>query len=132
MEATHLGAWMAHRPTADVDAALGILAQCPEFTGREHWLATALEVKEKFPRVAGPDGTLADSLGVPTWLYGHEPPTIFATDIAKYFANSVREEGLLAIATYGVIFTPGSPGPFRRSSRTPPRTTTGRAGSHRR
>ena len=30
--------------------------------------------------------------------------------IAKYFANSVREEGLLAIATHGVVFAPGSAG----------------------
>jgi predicted Rossmann-fold nucleotide-binding protein len=37
-------------------------------------------------------------------------PTPFATHIAKYFANSVREEGLLAIAKGGVIFTPGSAG----------------------
>ena len=50
------------------------------------------------------------SLGIPTWLYGHEPPTCFASNIAKYFANSVREEGLLAIATSGVVFTPGSAG----------------------
>ena len=35
---------------------------------------------------------------------------MFATDIAKYFANSVREEGLLAIAKAGVVFSPGSAG----------------------
>ena len=51
-----------------------------------------------------------DSLGIPTWLYGHEPPTPFATHIAKYFTNSIREEGLLAIAKGGVIFAPGSAG----------------------
>jgi len=51
-----------------------------------------------------------ESLGIPTWLFGHEPPTAFATCIAKYFANSVREEGLLAIAKAGVVFTPGSAG----------------------
>ena len=50
------------------------------------------------------------SVGIPTWLYGHEPPAIFATHIAKYFANSVREDGLLAIAKHGVIFAPGSAG----------------------
>ncbi|MEQ9164553.1 MAG: hypothetical protein RLN74_17685, partial [Ilumatobacter fluminis] len=48
--------------------------------------------------------------GIPTWMYGHEPPAAFATKIAKYFANSVREEGLLAVATYGVLFTRGSAG----------------------
>jgi len=50
------------------------------------------------------------SLGIPTWLYGHEPPTPFASDIAKYFANSVREDGILTIAKGGVIFAPGSAG----------------------
>ena len=50
------------------------------------------------------------SIGIPTWTYGHEPPAPFALAIAKYFANSVREAGLLAIASHGVIFAPGSAG----------------------
>lgn len=57
-----------------------------------------------------PDDARFDSLGIPTWHYGHEPPAAFATLIAKYFANSVREEGLLAVANYGVVFSPGSAG----------------------
>ncbi len=52
-------------------------------------------------------------IGIPTWLYGHEPPTPFASQIAKYFANSVREEGLLALAKGGVIYAPGSAGTFQ-------------------
>lgn len=110
MEATHFGAWMAHRSLGEVDEALAILAACPGFTPREEWVATAMWVKERFPRTPDAAGRIADSVGIPTWLYGHEPPTVFATDIAKYFANSVREEGLLAIATSGVIFSPGSAG----------------------
>lgn len=51
-----------------------------------------------------------ESLGVPTWHYGHEPPTPLATHIAKYFENSIREEGLLAIARAGVVFFPGAAG----------------------
>ena len=43
-------------------------------------------------------------------FYGHEPPNVFATHVAKYFANSVREDGLLAMATSGVVFSPGSAG----------------------
>ena len=50
------------------------------------------------------------SVGIPTWLYGHEPPAPFATHFAKYFANSVREDGLLTIAEHGVIFAPGGAG----------------------
>lgn len=44
------------------------------------------------------------SVAIPTWLYGHEPPNVSASLVAKYFANGVREEGLLAIAGNGVIF----------------------------
>ena len=56
------------------------------------------------------DPARSASLGIPTWLYGHEPPNPFASHNAKYFANSEREAGLLAIATYGVVFAPGSAG----------------------
>ena len=50
------------------------------------------------------------SLGLPTWLYGHEPSTPFATDIAKWFDNSIREDSILTIAFGGIVFTPGSAG----------------------
>ena len=40
----------------------------------------------------------------------HEPATPFATDIAKYFQNSMREDILLTIAKGGIIYTPGSAG----------------------
>ena len=50
------------------------------------------------------------SLAIPTWFYGHEPTNLFASHIAKYFANSLREDGMLAIAEHGVIFSPGSAG----------------------
>jgi predicted Rossmann-fold nucleotide-binding protein len=51
-----------------------------------------------------------ESVGVPTWFYGHEPPNPFASHIAKFFENSLREEGVLAIATHGVIFAEGNAG----------------------
>ena len=35
---------------------------------------------------------------------------MFATDIAKYFENSLREEGLLALALGGVVFARGNAG----------------------
>ena len=50
------------------------------------------------------------SLGIPTWLYGHEPPNPFASHVAKYFANSVREEGLITVARAGIVFAPGAAG----------------------
>lgn len=53
---------------------------------------------------------LSRNIGIPTWFYGHEPSNVFATDIAKYFENSIREEGLLAVALGGVIFAEGNAG----------------------
>jgi predicted Rossmann-fold nucleotide-binding protein len=49
-------------------------------------------------------------VGIPTYLYGHEPTTPFATYVAKYFDNSIREDILLNISRGGLIFTPGSAG----------------------
>ncbi len=49
-------------------------------------------------------------MGIPTWFYGHEPPNAFAQHIAKYFVNAVREDGLLARSTAGVVFLPGAAG----------------------
>jgi len=106
MEATNLGGWLAGRELADLDGALEILAAVPGYKDRQGWLETAFAVRQRYPRAQ--DGPV--NLGIPTWLYGHEPPNIFATHIAKYFANSVREDGLLAIALGGVIFSPGSAG----------------------
>ncbi|MFP4101890.1 LOG family protein [Coleofasciculus sp.] len=109
MEATHLGAWFAYRSQAELEDAIQILAAAPIYKPMEQWLDTAFAVKQKYP-LQDKNGQYPESLGIPTWLYGHEPPTIFATHIAKLFANSIREEGLLAIAKYGVIYSPGSAG----------------------
>jgi predicted Rossmann-fold nucleotide-binding protein len=103
MEATHVGAWLAGYTDDVLEDALSILSEAPLYTDKR-WLSTSFDVLNKYPT------SPYKSLGIPTWHYGHEPPTPFATHIAKYFANSVREEGLLAIAKGGVIFTPGSAG----------------------
>ena len=103
MEATHLGAWMAGRSEEDLDEALAILSHAPSYKDRL-WLDTAFKVLERFPT------SKYVSLGVPTWLYGHEPATPFATHIAKYFDNSTREDTILTIAKGGVVYSPGSAG----------------------
>ena len=104
MEATHLGAWMAGRSEAEVDDAIAILAPSPTFRD-EGWLRRSFQVMEWFPLVGD-----YHSLALPTWYYGHEPTAPFATDIAKYFDNSVREDGVVTIAKGGIIYTPGSAG----------------------
>lgn len=106
MEATHLGAWLADPQDVKgkkIDEAIKILSAAPVYHDFK-WLDKAFEVLELHPT------SKYESLGIPTWFYGHEPPTPFASHIAKYFANSVREDGLLAIANGGIIYAPGSAG----------------------
>ena len=103
MEATHLGAWMAGRTEEEMNDALTLLKEAPSYKD-SRWLDTALQVMKKYPQEK------YVSLGVPTWLYGHEPATPFATHIAKYFDNSIREDSILTIAKGGIIYSPGSAG----------------------
>lgn len=100
MEAANLGAWMGER---DLDAALADLAAVPDFHEVDAWARRAFAVRERWP-----DG--GPSLGIPTWFYGHEPPNAFATDIAKYFRNALREDELLRICDGGIVFLPGAAG----------------------
>lgn len=104
MEATHFGAWMAGRTEEEVDDAIRILSAAPCYKD-EGWLATAFEVRRKYPL-----NTEYKSLAIPTWFYGHEPPCAFATHIAKFFDNSIREDAIVTIAYGGLIYMPGSAG----------------------
>ncbi|MCX4513582.1 LOG family protein [Streptomyces sp. NBC_01619] len=104
MEAANLGAYAAPHPDPMLDKALELLAKAPSFTPSvTDWAAAAFEVRSRWPRGG-------DSIGIPTWFYGHEPPNPFAGHIAKYFANATREDGLLARCTAGVVFLPGAAG----------------------
>ncbi len=103
MEATHLGAWMAGQNDEAVEDALKILSVAPSFTDAS-WLASAFKVKRLYQQ------RKFVSLGIPTWLYGHEPTTPFATHIAKFFENSIREDSILTLAYGGIVYTPGSAG----------------------
>ncbi len=103
MEATHLGAWMAGRTAEELEDATAHLAQAPTFSDPA-WLDKALELRQRYPQAR------YHSIGIPTWLYGHEPATPLATHIAKYFDNSIREDAVVTIAQGGLIFTPGSAG----------------------
>ena len=117
MEAGNLGAWFAGRPEGDLRAAVRMLAAVPtiqpipgsDFWNSGDWMAPAFRVMAAYPLKPTSTGTEM-SLGVPTWFYGHEPPNPFATHIAKYFQNSIREDGLLTLANHGVIFAEGSGG----------------------
>ncbi|WP_327168885.1 Rossmann fold nucleotide-binding protein [Streptomyces subrutilus] len=104
MEAANLGAYLAAAPDGALAEALEMLAKAPSFTPSvSEWAGAAFAVRERWP-----DG--GDSVGIPTWFYGHEPPNAFAGHVAKYFANATREDGLLARCTAGVVFLPGAAG----------------------
>ena len=103
MEATHLGAWMAGRDDSELDDAIAMMTPSPSFKDAG-WLSSAFEVIDKYPQQE------YVSLGIPTWLYGHEPTTPFATHIAKFFENSLREDNILTLAFGGTIYAPGSAG----------------------
>ena len=103
MEAANLGAWMAGFTVEETLDAIEMVSAAPSFRD-EGWLDTAFSVREKYFQ------SRYESLGIPTWLYGHEPANVFATQIAKYFTNSIREDEILTIAMGGIIYTPGSAG----------------------
>ncbi len=121
MEATHLGALMKAETDEALTAALAALASEPALppagslvgangavdeaiaAALQRWFLPAWELARQV-REPG------ESLAVPTWHYGHEPTSPLATHIAKYFQNSIREDGLLAIATHGIVYSPGKAG----------------------
>jgi predicted Rossmann-fold nucleotide-binding protein len=104
MEAASLGAYLSSEADDAVDTALRELSAAPTFRPSvTDWATTASEVRRQFP-----DG--AASTGIPTWFYGHEPPNLFATALAKYFQNALREDTLLRRCDAGIVFLPGAAG----------------------
>ena len=104
MEAANLGALLSASGSETLDAALEVLATVPSFTPDVGaWADAAFTVVDG---VTDP----VESLGIPTWHYGHEPPNPFATAIAKYFRNATREAVLLEVCTAGIVFLPGAGG----------------------
>jgi predicted Rossmann-fold nucleotide-binding protein len=128
MEAAHLGAAFSNSQGNKFQAALNEVSKVPELPklddllnskgalkpGREEdvkkahaWLCAALNGKGLAT------GKLGASLAIPTWVYGQEPTTPFATSYAKYFQNSIREEALVTNARAGVIYAKGGGGTLR-------------------
>jgi predicted Rossmann-fold nucleotide-binding protein len=103
MEAANLGAYLSTIDGA-LDGALEMLSDVPTFRPRvTPWAEAASRVRARWPHGA-------DSTGIPTWYYGHEPPNLFASAIAKYFQNAVREDTLLRRCGAGIVFLPGAAG----------------------
>jgi len=131
MEAGHVGAYFAKAPDAVYEAAIKTLsnktvAHLPASLGQildkngdlapnqeaayadaARWLNAALAARDLFK------GPIGESLAIPTWLYGSEPTTPFATAYAKYFENSIREETLVAEGKTGTLYAQGGGGTVR-------------------
>ena len=104
MEAANLGAYLADRSDAERDDAVDALAAARPWTeDPAGYMRVADEIRERF-------APGSESLAIPTWVTAGEPISQFASHIAKYFSNSIREDGLLAVATAGIVFAPGGAG----------------------
>lgn len=106
MEAANLGARFGRAPAGRLLEAVQSMAHAPLYSD-QRWLSAAFEVRDANRDVLA---DAPETLGVPTFFYGHEPPNAFATHHAKYFANCTREEGLVSLATHGIVFAPGAAG----------------------
>jgi predicted Rossmann-fold nucleotide-binding protein len=106
MEAANLGSYLcSYEDPTCVEHAVDILEKYPDYHQHlEQYVQAAMNARKQFPNDSG------ESLAVPTWAYSDEPTGRFSSRIGKYFSNSIREDGLLAIAADGVIFAPGSAG----------------------
>jgi predicted Rossmann-fold nucleotide-binding protein len=121
MEASHLGAALSQHPDALLDETIAALAVVPHMPDLHGILSPDGTPDPALVRLAGEWFAPAwvarlaieepvETLSIPTWHYGHEPTSPFATRIAKLFQNSIREDGLLTIARQGIVFTRGSAG----------------------
>jgi predicted Rossmann-fold nucleotide-binding protein len=108
MEAANLGAFSPD--AAALDHALARLGTVPGFRPAiEPWATVALGLHEELIGRPVPE-TRVRSVGIPTWFYGHEPPNVFCNGIAKYFSNAIREDGLLARCSAGLVVLEGAAG----------------------
>lgn len=107
MEAANLGALLSGADAAKVAAVRAILTN--HKFGSPEWRATGLAARELILGGAQPSGQ-QQSLGIPTWFYGHEPPNMFASHHAKMFYNSLREDGLVTWANSGILYFEGNAG----------------------
>jgi predicted Rossmann-fold nucleotide-binding protein len=105
MEAANLGAYLSPWPDS-LGEALMIMKQAPSYRpSLDMWARSAFQVRGRWPITDA-----GRSLSIPTWFYGHEPTNVFATEIAKYFSNALREDTLLHRCEGGVVFLPGQAG----------------------
>ncbi len=108
MEAANLGAFLAPFPDHQLANSIAELAAAPKYDHPD-WLRVSWRLRARLLGSGGPTAASV-SLGIPTWLYAHEPPNVFATHQAKMFYNSLREDGLVTLGGGGLIIGPGNAG----------------------
>ncbi len=105
MEAANLGAYLSPWPGALAEA-IALLSASPGYRDDiDSWARAGLAVRRQWPAEQA-----GSSVSIPTWFYGHEPSGVFATQIAKYFTNALREDTLLHRCRGGIIYLPGQAG----------------------
>jgi predicted Rossmann-fold nucleotide-binding protein len=105
MEAANLGAYLSPWPGSLEDALMIMTAASAYWPSIDAWARSAFQVRARWP-----EASAGRSVSIPTWRYGHEPTNVFATAIAKYFSNALREDTLLHRCGGGVIYLPGQAG----------------------
>jgi predicted Rossmann-fold nucleotide-binding protein len=104
MEAANLGGYLSGVPDGALDVAIEELERAPAYRPSvDAWVRAGFAVRDLFPGGA-------ESLGIPTWHYGHEPSNVLASAIAKYVRNAQREAILLEVCHAGIVFLPGAGG----------------------
>jgi predicted Rossmann-fold nucleotide-binding protein len=105
MEAANLGAYLSSWPDSLDDALMIMTPPLDYWPSVDAWAQSAFRVRARWPIASA-----GRSLSIPTWFYGHEPTNVFATEIAKYFSNALREDMLLHRCGGGVVYLPGQAG----------------------
>ena len=106
MEAANLGGYLAGLdPDAALDEALALLAAVPSFrpVGRRLGARRLRGARRGSPAAR-------DSLGIPTWFYGHEPPNVLRHRDREVLPQRPREAVLLEVCDAGIVFLPGAGG----------------------
>jgi hypothetical protein len=108
MEAANLGAYLAPHADSALDDAIGVLEGARDVGDVTAWVRAAFAVRAAFPAANS-----GESLAVPTWSQGHQPPNAFASGIAKFLGRAARDDWFLGGPGFDLLFLPGAAGTVR-------------------
>ncbi|HEV3168737.1 MAG TPA: hypothetical protein VGZ32_00280 [Actinocrinis sp.] len=108
MEAANLGAYLAPHSDSALDEALAVLESARDARDVTAWVRAAFAVRGAYPSAGS-----GESLAVPTWSHGHQPPNAFASGIAKFLGRAARDDWFLSGSAFDLLFLPGAAGTVR-------------------